>query len=370
MSDSAASRILAIVERIPDAAASLAAVWGLGVEDMLASLRADVPIDSEQLFDASDVLGVPSAFLAGVPGASRGFAVALRVGAMAELAAPTAALERAGTLLEHLQLLDLWQGRTENPLAGMDVAATGFAKADGARTAARVRRVLGIGDAPLVDIAATVERLGVPVAVAELPEGLCGLTARDEHDGVVDRVVLVNAHELWTRQRFTVAHELGHCVFDDTGQVIVDDLLESDRLEEIRASAFARHLLLPPDALRELFAEAQQNRIAAPALVARVMAEFLVSREVVVRALTDDGLVGGDHPGLQHVAGVPVGELLAAAGLSERWQELAAAGGVPPFSRMLSARARAACEAGWVHPRVVAEVEGRHLDDVPPEASA
>ena len=364
MSDSAALRILALVERIPDSAVPLAALWGVGVEDMLTALRSGAPIDREQLFDAADVLGVPSAFLAGVPGASRGFAVALRVGAMADVAAPTAALERASTLLEHLQLLDLWQGRAANPLEGMDVAATGYAKNDGARTAARVRTVLGMGDAPVVDVAAAVERLGVPVAPAELPEGLCGLTARDEHDGIVDRVVLVNADELWTRQRFTVAHELGHCVFDDTGQVIVDDLQESDRLEEVRASAFARHLLLPPAGLRALFAEAQRNRIPAPALVARVMAEFRVSREVVFRALIDDGLVASDHPGLRHVAGAPVGELLAAAGLSERWQELSATGGVPVFSRLLSARARAACGAGLVHPRVVAEVEGRPVDDV------
>lgn len=364
VSDSAASRILALVERTPGAADQLAAAWQVSVADLLARLRADDPVDVDELFDAADVLQVPSAFLAGEAGASRGFAVALRVGAMAQVEAPLAALEVAGRLLEHLQLLDLWQGRAANPLADMDVAASGLFKADGLNTAARVRAVLGLGDGPVGDLVDLVEGLGYPVTHLELPVGLCGLNARDEHDGAVCRVILVNATDPWQRRRFTIAHELAHSLFDDAGQVIVDELEDSSRLEEVRANVFARHFLLPATALRDRFARAQAQGVAADTLVAQVMVEFRVSRDVVVNAIRDDGLVAPDHPALAKLATAKLATLLGPARLVDTWEQLEASTDTATYSPMLSGRARRAYTHGWVHPRVIAEVEQRDIGDV------
>lgn len=92
---------------------------------------------------------------------------------------------------------------------------------------------------------------GVDVAVQELGEGFDGLAAATESA----RLILVDASTMATRQRFTMAHELGHLLASDDQQLHSDQNIygdESRRGEgEMRANAFAAALLMPEDELRE-----------------------------------------------------------------------------------------------------------------------
>jgi Zn-dependent peptidase ImmA (M78 family) len=124
----------------------------------------------------------------------------------------------------------------------------------GAKRARETRGELGIGPTePVKCILTTVERdLGLPVVIAALPDGIAGCCWRQ-----AQRTVLwVNGTEAPVRQRFTVAHELGHvrCAHDlrvsvDTFETLAGMTTDS---REVQANAFAAELLAPADGVRSM----------------------------------------------------------------------------------------------------------------------
>ena len=78
----------------------------------------------------------------------------------------------------------------------------------GAKRAREARERLGLDDAsPVPCIVGVVEeRAELPVIVGALPDGLAGALWRNG----VGSILWVNGAQSVTRQRFTVAHELGH----------------------------------------------------------------------------------------------------------------------------------------------------------------
>jgi Zn-dependent peptidase ImmA (M78 family)/transcriptional regulator with XRE-family HTH domain len=102
------------------------------------------------------------------------------------------------------------------------------------------------------DLAGLVESVfGVDVAVVDLPAGFDGLTWADENV----QLILVGTSQLPARQRFTIAHELGHLLAEDDQGTHIDadvDAAEHRREpSELRANAFAAVFLMPEDRLRE-----------------------------------------------------------------------------------------------------------------------
>lgn len=70
------------------------------------------------------------------------------------------------------------------------------------------------------------------------------------------RVIRINMYEPLVRQRFTIAHEIGHILlghggisYRDTSYTIYKDLIE--RMNEISANTFAAELLMPERLLRK-----------------------------------------------------------------------------------------------------------------------
>lgn len=123
----------------------------------------------------------------------------------------------------------------------------------GEEAADQVRLSLTLGDAPVSSIIELAEERFC-VEVAYLPLG----GGDSDVDGAIvaqgsTRVVVANSDKEWTRLRFTVAHELGHLVFDDLadGDWLVDRP-HVDDLAERRAGAFAAALLMPETAVRRL----------------------------------------------------------------------------------------------------------------------
>ena len=107
-----------------------------------------------------------------------------------------------------------------------------------------MRKDLGLGIAPIADLPDVLEQLtGVDVGSAPMPEGVSGVCATDPVR--TTSLVLVDSNEVADRQRFTLAHELGHLLFGDRAHV---DIIEGRRPAlEVRCDEFARNLLIPVD---------------------------------------------------------------------------------------------------------------------------
>ena len=139
----------------------------------------------------------------------------------------------------------------------------------GYNLAESARATLGLGRAPIESLRDLAEkRLGIPVIQARLPDHIAGATVKtaDEEGGEARGVVLNTIGEnenVWIR-RSTLAHELGHLLFDP------DDRLENLRVDsyqdnqsdpelgdavdyvEQRANAFAIAFLAPNDAVQKI----------------------------------------------------------------------------------------------------------------------
>lgn len=106
-----------------------------------------------------------------------------------------------------------------------------------------------IGGGNLADLVEDV--FGVDVAVVELGAGFDGLAASSDDFKLI---VLANSH-VPARQRFTLAHELGHLLAGDDQDVHLDrdifDKAQAKDPSEMRANAFASAFLIPEDLLRE-----------------------------------------------------------------------------------------------------------------------
>jgi predicted transcriptional regulator len=118
----------------------------------------------------------------------------------------------------------------------------------GAKRAREARAALGLPpDEPLRCLLDTVERdARLPVVVARLPGDVAGACWRDG-DGAA--VLWVNGAQAVVRQRFTLAHELGHVRCGHGGALEVDTFEtlsgHTTSAVEVEANAFAAEFLLP-----------------------------------------------------------------------------------------------------------------------------
>lgn len=173
----------------------------------------------------------------------------------------------------------------------------------GAKRARDLRPELGLEPgAPVACLLSMVEEtLGLPVVIAALPEGIAGCCWRDG-----GRVVLwVNGTQAVVRQRFTLAHELGHvrCGHDEHVPVDTFETLAGRTTDarEIQANAFAAELLAPKagvtapvedrePTLDDVVTIAARFGISAIAALYRLNTLELTSRYAVLKQEIDQGL--------------------------------------------------------------------------------
>jgi Zn-dependent peptidase ImmA (M78 family) len=150
----------------------------------------------------------------------------------------------------------------------------------GAKRAREARAALGLDPAaPLRCLLTVVEqRAGLPVVVSgALPEDVAGACYRDD----AGAVLWVNGRQWAPRQRFTLAHELGHAWCRHDGELEVDTFATLNGITtnplEIQANAFAAEFLVPREGMDEIIE-------GAPTLdeVAIIAAHYGVSAIVVV----------------------------------------------------------------------------------------
>jgi Zn-dependent peptidase ImmA (M78 family) len=127
---------------------------------------------------------------------------------------------------------------------------------EGARQAASTRKQVGVPPTAPIDLAWLAERLKLVVVRRPMPTGLSGMHYAHPSGR---SFVAINSAELSLRQNFTLAHEIGHHLFDGD-QTIVEAVGESDGTPvEKRANAFAAHLLLPDEAISEWHSEVRKK---------------------------------------------------------------------------------------------------------------
>ncbi len=122
----------------------------------------------------------------------------------------------------------------------------------GAALAVLVRQGLGLGRAPIADVAELAERhFGLDVLAWPTGTAVSGLCAHGH--GVA--MVLISTSFPRGHQRFTAAHELAHHLLRDPREIVIDsDLYDGGNPMEKRANAFAAALLMPADGLRDVIA--------------------------------------------------------------------------------------------------------------------
>ncbi len=129
----------------------------------------------------------------------------------------------------------------------------------GERVAQEERSRLGLGDCPIPDMAALVEAQGVRAATVDLPEGVSGLTIREEGVGIL---VMVNRRHGVLRRRFSYAHEYAHVLLDGDRVGTVSRSADRGTLLEVRANAFAAAFLMPAERVHGLLACLGKGRSA------------------------------------------------------------------------------------------------------------
>jgi hypothetical protein len=229
----------------------------------------------------------------------------------------------------------------------------------GERTAARLRGYLGIDEIdPIEDLTGLIESLGFPVEYRTLPDQVHGMSVPEKHGDTIAWVIIINSDDIWSRQRFTLAHELCHVLQNDPGQVIVDRASMQDLRPERIANSFARHFLLPEEALLHKLEEYGHTftRAEAEKFLADVILTYGVSREAAIIALSEFAEGALDEDVFQHCRTIPVGELMRRSGNSNAWNELNSSRGLTFPSERLSQQVLDAYSEQLISLQAVADV--------------
>lgn len=153
--------------------------------------------------------------------------------------------------------------------------------------AAQFREHHRLGLQPLGDLVSLIEQAtGIDVAVLDVDDTHeHGLTVRDPERDVMFMGVARTPQPM--RQRSTLAHELAHLVFNDWADYGGGNW---DRRShgEMRADAFAGHLLIPRQGLREYL---DGRLVDDPAVLSDVVQWFLVSPQMALIAMAEMNLV-------------------------------------------------------------------------------
>lgn len=153
----------------------------------------------------------------------------------------------------------------------------------GARRALELRLEVGLADEPIRDLWSLVRERGVDLAFHDF--GSNGGDGLYRWNGETALVAANSSTASRLRQRFTVAHELGHHELhrpDDGGPLLIADkdiFGRRDPLEE-EANSFAGHLLMPDPAIARTLVEWQVTTIDTT-VVARLMQRYGLSYEAV-----------------------------------------------------------------------------------------
>ena len=183
-------------------------------------------------------------------------------------------LERYLTVEE---ILNLPSVRWNNPPSAPYPVTHDLLEVD--RAASRLRNDWGLGINPIPDMAELMEERGVKVLYCQLSD-VVGLTAQVRRDGMPDvHVIVVKQDDTRDRQRFTIAHEIGHMVLD----------VSSGMDREKAAQRFAGAFLLPEEVLWSKIGRHRSDMDWKELLVLKFM--FGISVQAITYRCKDLGII-------------------------------------------------------------------------------
>ena len=159
------------------------------------------------------------------------------------------------------------------------------------------QHILATGDYGMpVDVEQVAQQLNIIIRMQELEEHVSGVLVIKEGRAVSG----VNKDHHPHRQRFTIAHEIGHYLLHrESGRVFIDaapvffrdeNAASGRDPQEIAANQFAAELLMPRRELRELVSQ-QPIDVFDEAAVRQLASQFGVSAQALTIRLTRLGLV-------------------------------------------------------------------------------
>jgi len=234
------------------------------------------------------------------------------------------------------------------------------AEAEGRAAAERFRRKHHLGIQPLGDLVAIIEQTtGIDVAVLDVGPDEHGMAMRDPRRNAVFIGVARTRHPM--RQRSTLAHELGHVLFEDWADS--DRRNWSDQTpEERRCRAFARHLLVPVDGLRAFLGDREEVTLAT---LAAVVQRFLVSPAIAAIALEQAGYIDTRTRHEWGILSTP--QLAVRFGWSDHYHALQAESDQLRAPQRLLARAITGYVEGVLSAQAIATLRGITLREVEAE---
>ena len=239
-------RVLSLIEASGQNRRAFAQDIGLDDSKLSKSLNGARRFSSLDLARIADKCGVTVDWL--VTGEEPALAVAARTTSGQARTAIEAA-KRYSTMREDLAVLG-W----EQPWRPLEVEIPGgtYAEQGKALAAATLARVAEAGlSLTGASLPALVEKaFGADVAVVALDEGFDGLAASSDEA----KLIVLGTSQVPARQRFTLAHELGHLLAGDDQGVHLDkdvyDKAQAKDPSEMRANGFASAFLMPEGILR------------------------------------------------------------------------------------------------------------------------
>ena len=147
---------------------------------------------------------------------------------------------------------------------------------------------------PPVDLEKIARRLRVPIYIQPLPKEISGFLHRDGSKALI----AVNSKQPKTRQRFTIAHELGHLILDHKrDQVHVDKTFTIKfRInapvadpEETQANFFAAALLMPEIMLKKELRNFRRDGVLDDGILTELTERYAVSMQALIIRLNTLG---------------------------------------------------------------------------------
>lgn len=149
------------------------------------------------------------------------------------------------------------------------------------KAAENLRKAWQLGTNPIANLTETLEENGIKVVSLEAHEkfdGLCAVV----NDGA-NAVIVSNTSRAGERQRFNLAHELGHLVMD------IPNDIQGTRDEENWCHQFAGAFLFPASQVRATFGNHRSRVLLKEFLLAKE--EWGISIQALLRRLYDLGIV-------------------------------------------------------------------------------
>ena len=227
-------------------------------------------------------------------------------------------------------------------------------EAEASKRAHEIRKQTGLGLAPIGDMVQFFESLGHDIAVIEISdEDSHGMTASDPVSGAVFTVVATTKNPV--RQRSTIAHELGHIIFDEWHQDENGADYASRNVSEKRADTFARHLLIPEEAIKDFFERNGCTDVSLRDFSALVQA-FQVSPMMAAIATYNAGLISEDRK--KGFGGYSTFMLAQLFGWADQYRQLQQASTAKKAPQRLLQRAVSAYQQGVLSAQSIANLRG------------